>query len=403
MRGPPQKLRRDSPPSSGDGKVAPAGGAKGAAPSDQSRPSGYCMLKSFEMTNFRAYRHVRLENLPRVNILVGKSASGKTAILEGMRLALGATPTVAWNLTNSRGLIVSANPNPTREQFESSWLHYFREFDGNKVISFRLTDTDKRDAIIDIYFDKEKPFTPQPSLQPGIGAMTSTIIPVAFKRQNFLGEETTLLATLTQQQGPFATLFLQQGPEIGIASDFFSSTWQSNAIQVAQWLSQLRISTPSADEEIVKAIHKEFSDVLEISPEMPQGVASVYVKMKHHLRKMPIGLISSGINKFVSLLIAIRTYRGGVVLIDEIENGIYYKMFPNFWEALHKFASENDTQLFVSTHSWECLKGTLGIIQKHAKDFGLIQVTQEEGVSTAVLVPGDRAAAAIEADIEVRK
>lgn len=374
-----------------DDIVVSATGAQGDA--------GYQMIKSFEVTNFRSFRSLRLKGLPTINVLVGKSASGKTSLLEAIRMALGGTPNVAWTLNALRGVPVAIIMNPTRDQFESMFSPFFPDFDLTKAISFKVVDSSDREASVQIYFDDERPVTPVPQNIPNRPVLTNTIIPLAFKRRSFAGEESTLDATIHLQQG--GQLFLQQGTELGTVSEFFSSTWQSNSQQVATWFSNLRIAKNADD--IVKIIHKQFPEITDLSPEVPNGVPSLYATVKHHPRSMPISLISSGINKFVSLLIAIRTYRGGVILIDEIENGIYYQMFPAFWEALHRFAMQNNTQLFVSTHSWECLKAASSIIDRHSKDFSLIQVSQERGVSTALMVTGARAAAAIEADIEVRK
>ena len=89
---------------------------------------------------------------------------------------------------------------------------------------------------------------------------------------------------------------------------------------------------------------------------------------------MPVALVSAGINKIIAILIAIRTHRGGVVLIDEIENGIYFGMFPSLWETLYRFAKDNSTQLFLSSHSLECLRAATETMNKNSHDFSLIQV-----------------------------
>jgi AAA15 family ATPase/GTPase len=364
--------------------------------------AGYQMIESFQAENFRSFRNLKLNGLPAVNILVGKSASGKTALLEAIRLALGATPTIAFTLNGTRGLAVPIQFNPTKDQFEAIWRSYFPDFDITKTISFKIMDSDRRVASLSMYFDLERPVTPTTTninIGPGQPILTNTIIPLAFKRTSFTGEESTLDATVHQQQ--HGQLFLQQGGELGTVSEFFPSTWQSNAQLVANWFSQLKISNRSS--EIVEIIHRQFPEITELSSENPYGIASVYATVKHHSEMMPISLVSSGINKFVSILLAMRTYRGGVVLIDEIENGIYYRMFPALWAALHKFATTNKTQLFMSTHSWECLQAAATVIDKHPNDFALIQVSHENGVSNADVAPGKKAAAAIESEIEVRK
>jgi AAA15 family ATPase/GTPase len=196
-------------------------------------------------------------------------------------------------------------------------------------------------------------------------------------------------------------LNLQQGPELGVSTDFYPSTWQLIAQQIAGWYSQLNIDNNAAD--IVAVIRKHFHQIVNISTESPFGVASLYATIEHKAKKIPLSLVSSGINKFIALLLAIRTFKDGVILIDEIENGVWYKILPSFWEAIHKFASANNTQLFASTHSLECLQAVAPIIDKHPKDFTLIQMSQEKGESVARLAAGADAAAAIESDIELRK
>jgi hypothetical protein len=278
----------------------------------------------------------------------------------------------------------------------------FFDFDITQEISFKVIDSEKREASLKVFFDKDQPVTPGISspAQPHFPTLVNTIIPLAFQRTSFTGEESKLHATIaTQAQGQ---LFLQQGPELGTVSEFFPATWQSNAQQVATWFSNLRIAKRSKD--IVSVIHKQFPEIKDISSEVPQpGLGSLYATVAHRSRSLPVSLVSSGINKFISLLIAIRTYRNGVILIDEVENGVYFQMFPALWESLHKFAVQNKTQLFLSTHSWECLEAAAHVVDKHKKDLALIQVVQQKGVSIARVAKGDKAAGAIEADIEVRK
>ncbi len=363
------------------------------------RDSGCRMIESFEIENFRSFRLLKLTGLPRINILVGQSAAGKTSLLEAIRLALGATPAVAWNLTAQRGALVGVSLNPTRDQFEAAWKPYFPEFDISKTIKFFVTSSDQQRASLKMYFDNERPITPISPLMPGVPGLTNTIMPLAFERLAFNGEKTVLDATIHQQQ--HGQLFLQQGVELGIVSEFFASTWLSNSQQAAQWLSQLRISNRGDD--LVKIISSQFPDITDLSSEIPYGMGAIYATVKHHAERMPISLISSGLNKFVSLLIAIRTYRNGVILIDEIENGIYYKMFSALWEAIYQFAVDNNTQIFVSTHSLECLKGASHLMKIHPEHFSIIQLIHENGLSVAYTASGDKAAAAIDQDIEIRK
>jgi hypothetical protein len=358
------------------------------------------MISSFEAKNFRAFREASLTGLKTINILVGRSASGKTALLEGMRLALAGTPQVAWQMNAMRGVPVVYALNPSKIQFETMWDTLFYDFRVSIPIELGAIDSFGKKATVKIYFDQEHPVTPIIPDQFGYPAgAPNTIIPIVFERLSFSGETSTLVGSIhTQQQGQ---LYLQQGPELGVSADFYPAAWQTNAQQIATWYSQLSVGQHVAD--IMKVVKSHFTEILDIATEAPFGPASLYATIEHKSKKLPLALLSSGINKFVAILLAIRTYKDGVIIIDEIENGIWYKMFPTFWQAIHGFASENNTQVFASTHSLECLKALAPVIDEHPGDFTLIQLAQERGQGVARLASGKDAAAAIESDIELRR
>ncbi|RZK12434.1 MAG: DUF2813 domain-containing protein [Hymenobacter sp.] len=52
------------------------------------------LMDSFEVENFRSLKHLKLEKLARVNLLVGKNNSGKTSVLEAL-YAFSASETFA--------------------------------------------------------------------------------------------------------------------------------------------------------------------------------------------------------------------------------------------------------------------------------------------------------------------
>ena len=43
-------------------------------------------------------------------------------------------------------------------------------------------------------------------------------------------------------------------------------------------------------------------------------------------------------------------------MIDEIDAGIHFRRFTNFWKILIQFAQQNEVQLFATTHNLECIQ-----------------------------------------------
>ncbi|MEE1120031.1 MAG: AAA family ATPase, partial [Bacteroidales bacterium] len=72
---------------------------------------------------------------------------------------------------------------------------------------------------------------------------------------------------------------------------------------------------------------------------------------------IPINMMGDGVRKIVSLLSTIYTCKKGIVLIDEISNGFHHSVMSNLWRVLINAAIKNETQLFITTHDYDSIKG----------------------------------------------
>jgi len=70
---------------------------------------------------------------------------------------------------------------------------------------------------------------------------------------------------------------------------------------------------------------------------------------------IPLQVMGDGIVRLLDILLAINQAKFGFVLIDEIENGFHYSIQESVWKAISHAAIENDSQVFATTHSLECV------------------------------------------------
>ena len=83
------------------------------------------ILDSLEIKNFRLFKHLEIERLGRVNLIVGKNSVGKTSLLEAIRIyAYRAFPTVIMNMLRSRNEINSLTGKPLVLPVDSKSLTY---------------------------------------------------------------------------------------------------------------------------------------------------------------------------------------------------------------------------------------------------------------------------------------
>lgn len=353
------------------------------------------MLTDFEVNGFRSLQTLRIQDPKRVNILVGKSAAGKTAILESIRVALAGTPAVLFNSAQWRGALV-INPGQNKEQFEAFWRPFFFNFEINSKIVFQAKDNLGRIGTVSVYLSPEEISANSAPQLPGMQPAFFSMRPIVFERSSFSGENS------------FARSFVNQGgvhfdpvPELGIASEFMPSQNAFATNQVANWFSALSIE--NKDKDIEEVIRKQFPDVTGLSVQAPQGFPMLYAEMKHQARKIPITSVSSGITKFISIMIAIKILSNGVLLIDEIENGIYFETFPSMWRTIFRAAKENSTQIFVTSHSIECIKAAASVLENEDEDScAFFQIYQKEGKTKASRLAARDAVSALQSGIEVR-
>ena len=95
---------------------------------------------------------------------------------------------------------------------------------------------------------------------------------------------------------------------------------------------------------------------------------------------------------------------GGVLLLDEVENGLHYSVLEKLWSDIRAMAKEFDVQVFATTHSMECVRAAVGAFDDSREELavlGLYRSDDEEG-ARAVMYADDGLRAAIDVNLDLR-
>jgi hypothetical protein len=353
---------------------------------------GYKMIESLEISNFRCFDHVELDDLRIVNLIVGRNASGKTALLEALYFTLG-NPGLAFKLKLWRGMGSQVNYTEHTESRNALWRDLFHKFEQSRVvyIAFKGTGELERAVRISCRLRESQAVTTKKER-----TTISDIPPIAFSY--FRG--TKLLGTVKPE-------FTDNGVVIKNApqpahGQFFPSVAPIDPKETANNFSSL--SKKGEHHSIIDAVRDltAFNFIRDLSIEIANDVPMVYASIAGVPEKMPLGLVSTGLSRLIAFLVAIANNQGGIVIVDEIENGFYFDSMKDIWELLRKFCERYDVQLFASTHSAECLEAAGEAAAGNEDDFSLLRTERNKDVSIVRQFTGMSFRNAMMQDAEVR-
>jgi AAA15 family ATPase/GTPase len=351
--------------------------------------TGYRMIESIDIKNFRCFEHASVKGCKEINIIVGGNASGKTAFLEAIFLAVGPSPELASRFKTWRNF--DPGMIGTQEEIEDAmWSDLFFKLDKNKNIEIKLRGTGLHKRSLKVEYGSFEPIT---SVSEG-GAWAPS--PISFKWVNY---KRTIFPVRPQFTGNAFQFRGAEHPPVE-ATFIGSSHPVSNQENVKRFgnLSKKRLET-----DFLATLAKEYPFIKGISIQPYAGISMLYADIESIPEKIPLNLVSSGVSKLASLLLAIANQPKGILLVDEIENGFHYSHYGSIWRSLRSFCNKFDVQLFASTHSRECLEASTEVFNEFQAEMALMQIIRDDAGNKAYITDGASATAAIEGGIEVRR
>ena len=76
--------------------------------------------------------------------------------------------------------------------------------------------------------------------------------------------------------------------------------------------------------------------------------------------------------------LALTNSRGGILVIDEAENGLHYAVETAYWRMVLRAAHEGNVQVLATTHSWDCVKGFARGLESEDIDGALVRLERDE-------------------------
>ena len=127
------------------------------------------------------------------------------------------------------------------------------------------------------------------------------------------------------------------------------------------------------------------------------------VSRKDQPSPVPLRSLGEGAVRMFGVALALANSSGGVLLIDEVENGVHYSVQGDFWKMVFQAAEDNDVQVIATTHSRDCIKGfRQAAIALETAYCAVVRLTQRHGKLFATTFDGPDLDIVLRNGLEVR-
>ena len=89
---------------------------------------------------------------------------------------------------------------------------------------------------------------------------------------------------------------------------------------------------------------------------------------------VPLAVCGEGFVRLFSLAVELTSCRHGVLLVDEIDNGLHHSVMRRIWEHLRVLCRKHDVQIIATTHNEELVDNALEEFNTAGEPIGLFRI-----------------------------
>ncbi|MFB6273913.1 MAG: ATP/GTP-binding protein [Salinibacter sp.] len=383
-------------------------------------------LDSLRIQNFRTFRDLTIDRLGRVNLIVGKNNVGKTALLEG--IWLWGHPEYWQDLAEflemqfpSNGELPQRGVINRRYQILKPHFHGYPNIseDPSLTIETGLFEEGGNLVKVSIVTSGEGDTTqkggrlqgrtqevPHPRIEIIPGPWVDSSVAEKFPTSKVSIKDPQLSLRTYDRGDRGLNLIPSDGLLEKDASQFWDESIRSNlkerilsvvntvvpGVEDINWINE-----PSLEAAISGETLRRIPDAA--SKRVPM-VSLTGVK-----EAVPLSSLGEGTSRALWIGSALVNSGSGVLLIDEVENGIHYSVQPELWRMIFETAQDLDVQVFATTHSSDCVKAFHQVSEDHEEEGMLVSLRRKRSDAediVAVPIDEEELEYAVESHTEVR-
>lgn len=394
------------------------------------------MIRQLSISNFRAFDDLSVSQLGRVNLIVGKNNVGKTALMEAIQFYVRGADASALSqyLFEKDEIIILNSPNGEFDTYGANFAALFHNYKRNFLGSYLVEITDnyrpqdslrvytenvpvqRRTTVID---DEGLSSYQRSALEELNKRIDSTNEVALFVDKGAKSDYIAFSDTIDRQER-----YRRATPRKALSdNDANIMNIQSGTISQSEIARYWDTITLRDSEKRVLELVREIAPVERITSIQRTSRRSdriILLKLENHDQPIPLKSMGEGISRVIQIALTLESNfdkdnqmgmtsifqshgdTQNYLFIDELENGIHFAALKGVWEFIFKIAELRNIQVFVTSHSWDCIEAFQQVSQQFDSSGVLISLKDKKNRKVATVFSEDELRFISKNDIEVR-
>jgi AAA15 family ATPase/GTPase len=348
--------------------------------------------KSLKISNFRSISSLEADDFRRINLITGRNNCGKTSFLEAVFLISGmSNPQLPITINNLRDLMLDS---------DEDFSFIFKNLDFNNFIEISAgINSHKRNIKIKPRFTQEISNKIVPGEKTSKVNDTNKSITSTLKSMTMSG----LNVEFSESDKKYITEISLSESKLTVPNEYKEN--------LHCWFYNTKLSLNQLDKNIERLlVNKQLDAIISILKDIDNNIVDLRMGAGGMIyadiglsKLIPVNIMGDGIRRLLSIVASISNCQNGIVLIDELENGFHYLSLEVLWKAILKTAKLYNVQLFITTHSQECIAALSSVYSTELDDsIRLYRIEKAENKHRIFKYSPEMIIAGIENNYEVR-
>lgn len=339
-------------------------------------------MKSLEIKNFKNFERLKLNDLANINLIVGKNNVGKSALLEAISIfASNGDLESIKSILESRGESIQFHSS-VENRAEKELERFLSLYRGKDMQAFLYNPIEiSADGLI----DEEERFAMQLVRYIKDTEIDAEGLERAYTR--ILDEdEADAIENADIQLGLLLTYVNRK------TLYTFSGLSRKKTIESSTPCEYVRTNQIMGDKnpglfdkialtpnekyivEALKIIEPQIEDINFLKDDKVMGSSLnsddrvPFVVFPSSTKRHRLSSMGDGINRILTIILAMLNCKNGILLIDEFENGLHYSVQYELWKIIFRLSEQLNIQVFATTHSLDTLQSLSRLISEYPEE-----------------------------------